>query len=87
MAVLNPLVNGTISPSQTSSSGSSSVQEEQLYTWASVGLPVSSQLWELYGGQLTGREQSFRSMLHPSLSKTQKSQNSQVGNVLVLFLL
>lgn len=55
------------------------VQEEQLYTWAAVGLPVSSQLWELYGGQ-TSKEQSFRSTLCLSLSKVQRTQNSQVGN-------
>lgn len=36
------------------------VQEEQLYTWATVGLPVSTNLWELYGGQKTGKERSLR---------------------------
>ncbi|XP_077438382.1 uncharacterized protein fmn2a [Vanacampus margaritifer] len=34
---------------------------EQLYTWATVGLPVSSHLWELYGGRTpTPRVQSSR---------------------------
>lgn len=61
-----------------SPSGLSCTQEEQLYTWASVGLPVSSQLWELYGGQ-TGKEQSFRSTLGPSLATARRTQNSQVG--------
>ncbi|XP_038149813.1 formin-2 [Cyprinodon tularosa] len=36
--------------------------EEQLYTWASIGLPVSSHLWELYG-------RGLRSTLHRSSSK------------------
>ncbi|XP_054885627.1 formin-2 isoform X2 [Poeciliopsis prolifica] len=36
--------------------------EEQLYTWASVGLPVSSHLWELYG-------RGLRSPLHRSSPK------------------
>ncbi|KAM9727758.1 uncharacterized protein fmn2a [Menidia menidia] len=40
--------------------------EEQLYTWASVGLPVSSHLWELYGGRTSGRVQRLRSPLHRS---------------------
>ncbi|XP_051935663.1 formin-2 [Hippocampus zosterae] len=31
---------------------------EQLYTWATVGLPVSSHLWELYGGRTPTRPQS-----------------------------
>ncbi|KAK5614805.1 hypothetical protein CRENBAI_012806 [Crenichthys baileyi] len=35
---------------------------EQLYTWASVGLPVSSHLWDLYG-------RGLRSPLHRSSSK------------------
>ncbi|XP_037542061.1 formin-2 [Nematolebias whitei] len=38
--------------------------EEQLYTWACVGLPVSSHLWELYGGRSTAR--GLRSPLHRS---------------------
>uniref|UniRef100_A0A3Q3EH30 FH2 domain-containing protein n=1 Tax=Kryptolebias marmoratus TaxID=37003 RepID=A0A3Q3EH30_KRYMA len=42
--------------------------EEQLYTWASVGLPVSSHLWELYGGRSTGR--GLRSPLHRSSPKS-----------------
>ncbi|XP_035760685.1 formin-2 [Neolamprologus brichardi] len=44
--------------------------EEQLYTWASVGLPVSPYLWELYGGATTGRVQSLRSSFHQSSAKT-----------------
>ncbi|XP_008278633.1 formin-2 [Stegastes partitus] len=44
--------------------------EEQLYTWASVGLPVSSHLWELYGGRTTARVHSLRSPLHQSSAKT-----------------
>eukprot|EP00066_Takifugu_rubripes_P011997 XP_011601263.1 PREDICTED: formin-2-like isoform X2 [Takifugu rubripes] len=50
--------------------------EEQLYTWASVGLPVSSQLWELYGGQ-TDKEQSHRSTLCASLAQTRRTKNLQ----------
>ncbi|XP_041866873.1 formin-2 [Melanotaenia boesemani] len=44
--------------------------EEQLYTWASVGLPVSSHLWELYGGRTAGKVQRLRSPLHRSSAKT-----------------
>ncbi|XP_056902722.1 formin-2 isoform X1 [Takifugu flavidus] len=51
--------------------------EEQLYTWASVGLPVSSQLWELYGGQ-TDKEQSHRSTLCTSLAQTRRTKNLQI---------
>eukprot|EP00066_Takifugu_rubripes_P011995 XP_011601261.1 PREDICTED: formin-2-like isoform X1 [Takifugu rubripes] len=51
--------------------------EEQLYTWASVGLPVSSQLWELYGGQ-TDKEQSHRSTLCASLAQTRRTKNLQL---------
>ncbi|XP_049927928.1 formin-2 [Epinephelus moara] len=51
--------------------------EEQLYTWASVGLPVSSHLWELYGGRATGREQSLRSPLNQSSAKTAGVLHSQ----------
>ncbi|KAM4591298.1 uncharacterized protein fmn2a isoform 2-T2 [Odontesthes bonariensis] len=43
--------------------------EEQLYTWASVGLPVSSHLWDLYGGRTAGRVQRLRSPLHRSSAK------------------
>lgn len=57
------------------------VQEEQLYTWASVGLPVSSHLWELYGGRFTGREQSLRSPLHQSSAKTPGALRTQVGYI------
>lgn len=58
------------------------VQEDQLYTWASVGLPVSSHLWELYGGRTTGREQSLRSPLCQSSAKTSGALHSQVGYIL-----
>ncbi|XP_040034096.2 uncharacterized protein fmn2a [Gasterosteus aculeatus] len=51
--------------------------EEQLYTWASVGLPVSSHLWEVYGGRTSGREQRLRSPLHQSSAKTPGALNSQ----------
>ncbi|KAM6916070.1 uncharacterized protein fmn2a [Xenentodon cancila] len=44
--------------------------EEQLYTWASVGLPVSSHLWELYGGRTAGRVQGLRSSLNRSSANT-----------------
>ncbi|XP_069548993.1 formin-2 [Brachyistius frenatus] len=51
--------------------------EEQLYTWASVGLPVSSHLWELYGGRTVGRIQNLRSSLHQSSPKTPGAQHFQ----------
>ncbi|XP_021172905.2 formin-2 isoform X2 [Fundulus heteroclitus] len=44
--------------------------EEQLYTWASVGLPVSSHLWELYG-------RGLRSPLHRSSSKPSSALHFQ----------
>ena len=56
------------------------LQDEQLYTWASVGLPVSSHLWELYGGRPTGREQSLRSCLHQS-AKTPGALLAQVSYI------
>ncbi|XP_034538146.1 formin-2 [Notolabrus celidotus] len=55
--------------------------EEQLYTWASVGLPVSSHLWELYGGRTTGREQSFRSTLNQSSAKTPGALHSPTESI------
>ncbi|XP_074502329.1 uncharacterized protein fmn2a [Sebastes fasciatus] len=51
--------------------------EEQLYTWASVGVPVSSHVWEQYGGRTTGREQSLRSPLHQSSAKIAGALHSQ----------
>ncbi|XP_072247659.1 uncharacterized protein fmn2a [Leuresthes tenuis] len=51
--------------------------EEQLYTWASVGLPVSSHLWELYGGRTAGRVQRLRSPLHRSSAKTPSALHFQ----------
>ncbi|XP_058507164.1 formin-2 [Solea solea] len=49
---------------------SAAFHEEQLYTWASVGLPVSGYLWELYGGRGTNRVQNLKSSLHQSSAKT-----------------
>ncbi|XP_078129423.1 uncharacterized protein fmn2a [Sander vitreus] len=51
--------------------------EEQLYTWASVGLPGSSHLWELHGGRTTGREQSLRTPLQQSSAKTPGALQTQ----------
>ncbi|XP_034755071.1 formin-2 [Etheostoma cragini] len=51
--------------------------EEQLYTWASVGLPGSSHLWELHGGRTIDREQSLRTPLHQSSTKTPGALQSQ----------
>nr|XP_019947575.1 PREDICTED: formin-2-like [Paralichthys olivaceus] len=58
----------------TSSAG---FNEEQLYTWASVGLPVSPNLWELYGGRSTGRVPTLRSPLNHSSVKTPAAPLSQ----------
>ncbi|XP_022054055.2 formin-2 isoform X1 [Acanthochromis polyacanthus] len=67
--LLQPFSDGT-----TELHGDSTVSavfnEEQLYTWASVGLPVSSYLWELYGGRTISRVRSLRSPLHQSSAKT-----------------
>nr|XP_029134152.1 LOW QUALITY PROTEIN: formin-2-like [Labrus bergylta] len=78
------LVQGLLHPFSDSTAelhGGSTVStvfnEEQLYTWATVGLPVSSHLWELYGGRTTGREQSFRSTLNQSSAKTPGALHSQ----------
>ncbi|KAM3606511.1 uncharacterized protein V6R79_017702 [Siganus canaliculatus] len=75
------LVQGLLHPFSDSntelhSDGSASLvfSEEQLYTWASVGLPVSSHIWELYGGR---REHNFRSPLHQSSAKTAGALHSQ----------
>lgn len=57
------------------------MQEEQLYTWVSVGLPVSSHLWELYGGRATGREQALRSPLHQSPAKAPGALHPQVSYI------
>ncbi|AWP13738.1 putative formin-2-like [Scophthalmus maximus] len=53
------------------STSSAVFHEEQLYTWASVGLPVSSHMWELYGGRSTSRVQSMRSPLTPGAPHSQ----------------
>ncbi|KAI9535563.1 hypothetical protein NQZ68_003117 [Dissostichus eleginoides] len=63
--LLHPFSDSTAEP-HGDSPVSALFNDEQLYTWASVGLPVSSHLWELYGGRPTGREQSLRSCLHQS---------------------
>ncbi|XP_067466533.1 formin-2 isoform X1 [Thunnus thynnus] len=66
------LVQGLLHPFSDSTGklhGDSTVSvfnEEQLYTWTSVGLPVSSHLWEVYAVRTTGRVQSLRSPLHQS---------------------
>lgn len=54
------------------------VQEEQLYTWATVGLPVSTNLWELYGGQKTGKERSLKTAPR---QQTARAPPTQVGYV------
>ncbi|XP_026165394.1 formin-2 [Mastacembelus armatus] len=54
--------------------------EEQLYTWASVGLPVSSYLWEHYGGRSTSRVQSWRSSLNQSTAKSPGTLQFQTDN-------
>nr|XP_061794422.1 formin-2-like [Nerophis lumbriciformis] len=59
--------------------GSAIFSGEQLYTWATVGLPVSSHLWELYGGRTPTRVQSSKSPLKaksavPSHPQTQLSR-------------
>ncbi|XP_070833998.1 formin-2 isoform X2 [Chaetodon trifascialis] len=78
------LVQGLLRPFSDSTTGlhgdstvSAVFNEEQLYTWASVGLPVSSHLWELYGGRTTGREQSLRSPSHQSSAKAPGALHSQ----------
>ncbi|XP_034040863.1 formin-2 isoform X2 [Thalassophryne amazonica] len=43
---------------------------EQLYTWTSLGLPVSSYLWELYGGRTPVKVQLCRSPLNQPSFKT-----------------
>ncbi|XP_029963261.1 formin-2 [Salarias fasciatus] len=67
--LLHPFSNGSTEP-HSDSPVSADFNEEQLYTWASVGLPVSSHLWELYGGRPTGRAQILRSSLLQSSAKT-----------------
>ncbi|XP_029927242.1 formin-2 [Myripristis murdjan] len=44
--------------------------EEQLYTWASLGQPVSSHQWDLYGGRPTGRLQAQRTTPQQLSAKT-----------------
>ncbi|XP_060943738.1 formin-2 [Limanda limanda] len=56
---------------------SAGFNEEQLYTWASVGLPVAPNLWELYGGRSTGRVPTMRSPLNQSSAKTPGAPLSQ----------
>ncbi|CAL8362618.1 unnamed protein product [Boreogadus saida] len=52
--------------------------EEQLYTWAALGLQVPSHLWELYGGRKPGRTlQGFP----PSSIKTPGGINCQSHSV------
>ncbi|XP_061546689.1 formin-2 isoform X1 [Phycodurus eques] len=67
---------------------------EQLYTWATVGLPVSSHLWELYGGKTPTKAQSSGSPLkakstaasHPqtdsSRLKSGQSSSEDEGSVI-----
>ncbi|KAG8000212.1 Formin-2 [Nibea albiflora] len=74
--LLNPFSDGT-AELHGDSTASAVFNEEQLYTWASVGLPVSSHLWELYGGRFTGREQSLRSPLHQSSATTPGALHTQ----------
>ncbi|XP_023818881.1 formin-2 isoform X2 [Oryzias latipes] len=74
--LLNPFSDST---TEHHSDGTVSVifNEEQLYTWASVGLPVSSHLWDLYGGRTSGRIQSLRSSLHRSTAKSPSAGHFQ----------
>ncbi|XP_029305175.1 formin-2 [Cottoperca gobio] len=74
--LLHPFSDSTAEP-RGDSTVSEVFNEEQLYTWASLGLPVSSHLWELYGGRPTGREQSLRSPLHQTSAKTPGALHSQ----------
>ncbi|XP_028982854.1 formin-2 [Betta splendens] len=71
------LTRGLLQPfSELRGHGGVLFSEEQLYTWASVGLPVSSHLWELYGGRSAGRRHSLKPPLNHSTTKTQGA-NSQ----------
>ncbi|XP_024153653.1 formin-2, partial [Oryzias melastigma] len=74
--LLNPFSDST---TEHHSDGTVSVifNEEQLYTWACVGLPVSSHVWDLYGGRTTGRVQSLRSSLHRTTAKSPSSGHFQ----------
>ncbi|KAM9364975.1 LOW QUALITY PROTEIN: formin-2 [Pholidichthys leucotaenia] len=69
LGLLHPFIKGT-AEIHGDSPFSAVFNEEQLYTWASVGLPVSSCLWELCGGPGTGKAQSSRIPLHQSPGKT-----------------
>lgn len=64
-----------------------STQEDQLYTWASVGLPVSPNLWEFSGSRSGNRTQGLRSTLNHSSSKTPGALNSQVGNISLYYVI
>ncbi|XP_077352364.1 uncharacterized protein fmn2a [Festucalex cinctus] len=76
------------------SDGKLAFNGEQLYTWATVGLPVSSHLWELYGGRTPTRAQSSRLPLKansaaqshpqadPSRSKSAQSSSEDEGGVI-----
>ncbi|XP_028325224.1 formin-2 isoform X2 [Gouania willdenowi] len=66
--LLHPFTNSSVDPN-CDSPVSPVFNEEQLYTWATVGLPVSSYLWELYGGRSTGRKHSLRSPLSEASTK------------------
>ncbi|XP_056250698.1 formin-2 [Seriola aureovittata] len=74
--VLQPFSEGS-AELHGDSNASGVFNEEQLYTWTSVGLPVSSHLWELYGGRSTGRVQSLISPLNQSSAKTPGALHSQ----------
>ncbi|XP_039995260.1 formin-2 isoform X2 [Xiphias gladius] len=75
--LLHPFSGGT-AELHDDSTASAVFNEEQLYTWASVGLPVSSHLWELNGGRSTGRVQSLRSPLNQTSAKTPGALHSQI---------
>ncbi|CAL8254915.1 unnamed protein product [Lota lota] len=49
LGVLQPFSDGGVQEPQAT------FNEEQLYTWAALGLQVPNHLWELYGGRKPGR--------------------------------
>ncbi|KAM9809144.1 formin-2 [Syngnathus typhle] len=67
---------------------------EQLYTWATVGLPVSSHLWELYGARTPARAPSSKVALkaksavpshpqtEPSRLKSGQSSSEDEGSII-----
>ncbi|XP_056148278.1 LOW QUALITY PROTEIN: formin-2 [Lampris incognitus] len=57
--------------------------EEQLYTWASLGLQVPTHLWELYGGRTTGRLQAAWPPPKQSLTSAPKGHHSQADSSLL----